>query len=822
MVFLKIRSATKWQVYTLLIYICISHVVYGQVRYSIPEEMAKGSIVGNIAEDLGLDIKRLKSGRARVIAGDSSRYVELNTDKGILVVNERMDRELLCRQISPCSFDFEVILENPIQLYRVTIEIVDVNDHAPTFPKDEIHLEISESALPGARFLLDSAFDPDVGVNTIQSYTLKPTDHFILKLHARPDGSKYVEMMLQTPLDREKLGSLALILTAFDGGDPQRSGTLKINIIVLDANDNSPVFTQALYKATVLENALSGSVVTKVSATDLDKGINGEVTYALTHTTANAEGLFQLDPNTGEISVVGDIDFEKKKNYEINVQAKDHWGLIDSCKVIIEVVDLNDNVPTISLTSFSSPISEDSLPGTTVAVINIKDLDSGENGQVKCSISKNLPFIIKSSITNYYTLLTEDKLDREMVSEYNITLTATDEGSPPLSSNKTILLKISDVNDNPPVFEQKSYSANVIENNSPGLSIASVKALDSDCCHNARVSYLLDDAQVNGAAASSYISVNSESGVIYAVRSFDYEHIKAIKINIIAQDGGSPPLSSNVTVNIHIQDQNDNSPQILYPVQSGVSLVAEMVARSADVGYLVTKVVAVDADSGQNAWLSYKLLKATDRALFEVGSQNGEIRTSRQVSDKDAVKQRLVVVVEDNGQPSRSATVNVNVAVADSFPEVLSEFSDFTHDKDYNDSLTFYLVLSLAVVSFLFIVSVIVLVSVKVYRWRQSRLFYKSNGNLPVIPSAYYPPRYADVGATGTLQHVYNYEVCMTTDSGKSEYRYIRPVSQNLVNVDPSGTETLRHVQKETVNGEAIEQQTVQFKEAFIRLGKKE
>ncbi|XP_056239514.1 protocadherin gamma-A7-like [Seriola aureovittata] len=246
-------------------------------------------------------------------------------------------------------------------------------------------------------------------------------------------------------------------------------------------------------------------------------------------------------------------------------------------------------------------------------------------------------------------------------------------------------------------------------------------------------------------------------------------------------------------ITILIQDQNDNPPQVLYPVQTGGSLVAEMVPRSADVGYLVTKVVAVDVDCGQNAWLSYKLQKATDRALFEVGLQNGEIRTIRQVTDKDAVKQRLTVIVEDNGQPSRSATVIVNVAVADSFPEVLSEFTDFTHDKEYNDNLTFYLVLALAVVSFLFITCLVVIISVKIYRWRQSRILYHSN--LPVIP--YYPPRYSDTLGTGTLQHVYNYEVCRTTDSRKSDCKFGRAGSQNVLIMDPSSTGTMQRIQNE-------------------------
>ncbi|XP_038867608.1 protocadherin beta-16-like [Salvelinus namaycush] len=299
-------------------------------------------------------------------------------------------------------------------------------------------------------------------------------------------------------------------------------------------------------------------------------------------------------------------------------------------------------------------------------------------------------------------------------------------------------------------------------------------------------------ARIYTGDSAEYIELNKERGVLLIKERIDREALCgqttpcALHFQIILEN---PMEFYSITV----EDQNDNAPQVLYPVQTSSSLVAEMVPRSADVGYLVTKVVAVDVDSGQNAWLSYKLQKATDRALFEVGLQNGEIRTIRQVTDKDAVKQRLTVVVEDNGQPSRSATVNVNVAVADSFPEVLSEFTDFTHDKEYNDNLTFYLVLALAVVSFLFITCLVVIMSVKIYRWRQSRVLYHSN--LPVIP--YYPPRYADTLGTGTLQHVYNYEVCRTTDSRKSDCKFVRPCSQNVLIMDPSSTGTMQRMQSE-------------------------
>ncbi len=791
---------SSWLMQPLVLCVFVMAVARGQVRYSIPEEMTKGSLVGNIVQDLGLDVKRLKSGRARIFTEDSREYIGLNVDKGTLVVKERIDREELCAQVSPCSLHFQIILENPMELHRIDVEILDINDHAPVFINKEIHLQISEVALPGARYSIDSANDADEGLNSLQSYKLNPNDHFVLKTLSHTDGTKYVEMILQTPLDREKQEEYNLILTAFDGGSPQKTGTLKINIIVLDANDNAPVFSQSVYTALVPENAPMGSLILKISATDADQGTNNQVYYSFSQSSKGISNMFNVDPSNGDIVLTGPLDFEKNKKYELNVVATDIGGLTDTAKVMVEITDVNDNAPLINVISFSNPLPENSAPETVIAMLNVKDLDSGKNGQVRCLINPSLPFRIRQSSSNFYSLITDQILDREKIYEYNITITAIDEGSPSFSTNKTLTLKISDVNDNAPVFQRQSYTAYVMENNSPGVSVLSVKAHDKDSGNNARISYFLEDILVNGVSASTIISVNAENGDIIALRSFDYEQTKEFNLRVKAQDGGNPPLSSNVSVKIMIQDQNDNAPQVLYPVQSGASVVAEIVPRSADVGYLVTKVVAVDVDSGQNAWLSYKLQKATDRALFEVGLQNGEIRTVRQVTDKDAVKQRLTVVVEDNGQPSRSATVNVNVAVADSFPEVLSEFTDFTHDKDYNDNLTFYLVLALAVVSFLFIVSIIAILSVKCYRWRRERMFYKSGANLPVIP--YYPPVYADVGGTGTLQHVYNYEVCRTTDSRKSDLKYDRPCSESIISLDSSGTQTLTHAQRAKLNNE--------------------
>ncbi|XP_035525706.1 protocadherin gamma-A10-like [Morone saxatilis] len=545
----------EWQV-LLFISVLSLTVVLGQVSYSIPEEMAKGALIGNIAQDLGLGVERLKSGKARIYTGNTEEYIELKRERGVLLVKNRIDRESLCGQTMPCALHFQMILENPMEFYTVTVEITDINDNPPTFERGEMKYEISESALTGARFVLEKAIDNDVGVNGLSSYALKPSDNFVLKTISRGDGTKHVEMVLQKQLDRENQEHMSLILTALDGGEPQLSGTMQIIITVLDVNDNPPVCSKLEYKASVIENAPVGTLITTVKATDADSGSNGLVTYRFSNMKEQLADIFHLDEITGTITLVGQVDFEKDKKCEIMIEAMDQGGLTDSSKVLIEIVDVNDNAPVINVMSFSSPVPEDSASGTTVAIINVIDADSEQNGQITCTTDSSLPFKIKSTLTNYYALVTDSAFDREVVPEYNITVRATDSGSPPLSSTTILRLRISDVNDNAPLFDQLSYVSYVTENNSPGMSIFSVKAQDTDWNQNARISYLLEETQINGSPTSSYVSINSETGGIHAVRSFDYEQMKQLQLVVKAQDGGSPPLSSNVSVKIMIQDQN--------------------------------------------------------------------------------------------------------------------------------------------------------------------------------------------------------------------------------------------------------------------------
>uniref|UniRef100_A0A8C4SHW3 Protocadherin gamma-A8-like n=1 Tax=Erpetoichthys calabaricus TaxID=27687 RepID=A0A8C4SHW3_ERPCA len=776
------------QVLILIYLMLIVFSFASQVRYSVPEEMVRGTLVGNIAKDLGVDSQRLKTGRARVYTEEGTEYIELNVNKGLLVIKERIDREQLCGKITPCSLNYQVVLESPMELHRVSIEIIDINDNDPTFESQSFQLEIIESSLSGALFSLPSAVDSDVGINSLKSYALTPNEHFNLKIRVEPDGSNSVSLLLEKPLDRERQEEFSLLLTAVDGGERQRSGTVEIKITVLDANDNAPIFTQELYKATVLENSPVGSVLIRVYANDADKDMNGKIKYFISHISNNAQNLFEMNPDTGEIKLVGPTDYENNKMYEMTVQAKDYGGHVSSSKVIVEVIDVNDNAPFINLMSLSSQISEDSLPGTVIAMINVQDKDSDRNGKVSCVIGNDIPFKLKSSLDHFYALETDAFLDREKTSQYNITILARDEGEPTLSATHTITLDITDVNDNSPKFEQLHYKTHITENNSPGSSFFSVRAKDDDSGINSRISYFIQETRVSNMSISSFVSINSDEGDLYAVRSFDYELLNHFQVSVTAKDGGSPALSATVIIDVFVQDQNDNAPEILYPVLNKGFPVAEYLPRTADVGSLVTKIIAVDRDFGQNAWLSYKIIKTTDPTLLEVGLYNGELRTLRQITEKDSTKQRLSILVEDNsGEPSHSATVTVNIAITDNFALALSEFNDFTQEQVAEGDLTFFLVISLVIVSFLFITFIIVLTSLKFYKWRRSKYFNEcSNGTLPVIP--YYPPRYAEVGATGTLCHVYNYEVCLSTDSGNGTKISVEIKISSNVNSNPTFT----------------------------------
>ncbi|XP_074505054.1 protocadherin alpha-8-like isoform X11 [Sebastes fasciatus] len=693
-------------------------VASAQIRYSISEEVNEGTVVGNIAKDLGLDKSTLKDRKYRIVSGTADPLFHVNQNDGVLYVSRKIDREEVCEQSSTCIINLKTVLENPLEVHYVVVEVLDINDHFPSFSEKEKTLEISESVLPGVRIPLQAARDPDGGPFSVQQYKLSHNDHFRLEVKDKGEDGKIPILIVQKSLDREAAGSHSLVLTALDGGKPPKSGEINILVNVLDVNDNAPFFSKDAYSVMLNENAPVGTTVIQVNATDLDEGPNGEVAYSFSNSVSHRLlKLFEINPSTGEIIVKGLINYEGKDRYEIEIQASDKGlaPLTTEKSIIIKIVDLNDNAPEIEVTSFSSSIPEDSRPGTTVALISVNDLDSGLNGKVICSISEDVPFTLTPSLQDkMYSLVTKSPLDREKQSHYIITAVAKDAGQPSLLSEKTISVVVSDVNDNRPQFSLSPYTFYVTEANEPGASVFSVEAFDRDESDNALISYHILRDGSEGNKLASFLNINSEKGDILALKSFDFETLKTFQFQVVATDSGTPSLSSNVTVNVFILDQNDNAPVILYPVSSnGSAEGVEEIPRNVNAGHLVTKVRAYDADIGYNGWLLFSLQEVTDHSLFGLDRYTGQIRTLRSFTETDEAEHKLVILVKDNGNVSLSATATVIVKVVEPKEAFAASDVKSTTKVDEEDNVTFYLIITLGSVSVLFLISIIVLIAMQ-------------------------------------------------------------------------------------------------------------
>ncbi|KAM4554636.1 protocadherin alpha-13-like isoform 17-T17 [Odontesthes bonariensis] len=710
------RRVKCWWIIGFLL-MCFEEHILAQLRYSVPEKLQVGSPIGNIAKDLGLDINTLTSRRFRIVSGLYHALFQLNQNNGVLYVGQIMDREELCDGTNVCVINLKIVVESPLEIHYIGVEIIDVNDHSPTFPENEQRLEIAENAPPGTRFQIHAARDPDVGTNSVRLYKLSQNYNFDIEVRDSEED-KIPFLVLKKPLDREEKTEHGLILTALDGGSPSKSGALHLTITVLDANDNRPVFSKDVYTVSLEENASRGTLLIKLNATDLDEGSNSDIEYTFGKTQKKkVHDLFELNSVTGEIRVKGNVDYEETEVYRLDMQASDKgqppWTA--ESRVVIKIKDVNDNKPGIEITSLSSIIPEDSKPGTVISLISITDKDSGLNGKVICKVSEDVPFDLTPSIEeNMYSLVSKGRLDRETVSYYDITLTATDHGEPQLSAVKTLSIQVSDVNDNVPVFSKNPLELYLMENNTPGAAIFAVSATDSDLNENAVITYLLVRGDGTQGDMTSFLNVNSENGQISALKSFNFETLKTFQFHVVATDSGTPSLSSNVTVNVFILDQNDNAPVILYPVSSnGSAEGVEEIPRNVNAGHLVTKVRAYDADIGYNGWLLFSLQEVTDHSLFGLDRYTGQIRTHRSFTETDEAEHKLVILVKDNGNVSLSATATVIVKLVE--PKEAFAASDVTSAAkvDEEDNVTLYLMITLGSVSLLFLISIIVLIAMQ-------------------------------------------------------------------------------------------------------------
>ncbi|XP_032929442.1 protocadherin beta-15-like [Catharus ustulatus] len=744
------------------------------IRYSVAEEAESGSLVGKLAEDAGLTPPQLSARRARLLSEDGRQHLRLEPGSGRLLVAGRLDREQLCAHSDTCMLPFELLLSDPLQFFRVEVTVDDINDHSPVFPKDRVTFKILETTDPGSLFPLEVARDLDIGSNTIQAYSISPnSEYFSVSYGSRSEDGKYLDLVLEKPLDREEHAEMSFNIIAEDGGFPPRSGSTQVKIIILDVNDNAPTFKPQVYIAKVLENMPEGTVVLTVLATDKDAGVNGDLSYELSEAEGQKDPKFLIDPRTGEIKLTKPLDFEAAHIHELTARATDGGGLSAICKVLVEVVDVNDNAPELAVSSFSSPLPENTAPGTVVALFTVRDRDSGANGKISCALDDQLFFSLRPAYKNYYELVTVSALDREHTAQYVLRVTAADAGSPPLTSTHTFTVDISDVNDNAPVFNQTSYTMYVRENNVPSVLVGAVSAADADEGLNAKVTYSLAPGPAAERPSCSCISVNSENGHVFVLRPLDYERLKHIEVTVSASDAGSPPLRANVTVRLVVLDENDNAPLVLYPAQDSSPASSELVPVAAQAGYLITKVVAVDADSAQNSWLSYHLLRATEPGLFSVAVQSGEVRLKRPVTERDSVKHKLLVLVTDNGKPPLSATAALSALLLKDFSDVRLPHSSPPADE-HGDSLTTSLIISLVFVSLLFLVSSAVFVARKVCKSKELKAAHVLYGADNLQSGL------ADAAAAGTLPRAYCYEISLTTGSANSEFQFLKPILPSL------------------------------------------
>ncbi|XP_043105764.1 protocadherin alpha-2-like [Puntigrus tetrazona] len=698
----------------ILLFLSLWKSSLGQIVYSVSEEVNKGTVIGNIAKDLKISAQELESRVFQIMPGSNAKYFDVNVKTGSLFVKDRIDREELCGSNQKCALNVEALAQNPHRLYRLEIIILDVNDNAPVFPDSMCVVNVTENANEGDRFILPTAKDSDVGSNSLKDYKLSSNEYFSVDVHI---GQKSIsaELVLQKALDREKQAVIHLILTAIDGGKPPKSGTLSIVVNIMDVNDNKPIFSKPLYKVKVKENTSSGTKIISVSASDLDEGISSEIQYSF-HGNTHESNLFSIDSNSGEIVVQGQIDYEEYPAIELRVQARDKGVPPKSthCKVLIEVVDENDNVPEIVTTPLLESVKEDTKSGTAVALVTVSDKDGGKNGIVHCSLKDSFPFKLETSYNNHYSLVVDGPLDRESVSLYNITITAADEGSPSLSSSTVITVHISDVNDNAPHFPAPVINAFLRENGQAGGLVTKVSADDSDTGENAQLSYSLLDSSSSSVPVTTLININSLSGEIFSLQSFNHE-----------------------------EKQRVNSENIPY---------------SAEAGYFVAKIRSVDADSGYNALLSYHLTEPKGTNLFRIGSSSGEIRTKRRMSDNDLKTHPLLITVSDNGEPSLSATMSMDVVVVESLDDIKTSFREVPVKEESFSDLNLYLLVSIVSVSVIFLLSLVGLIAAKCYRTDSSFSRYSA----PVIST--HPD-----GSWSFSKSTQQYDVCFSSDTIKSD-----------------------------------------------------
>ncbi|XP_018419477.1 PREDICTED: protocadherin-8-like [Nanorana parkeri] len=676
------------------------------VHYHIYEEEAAGTVIAVLSEHSLFNSTEQPESNFRLMKQYNNSIIRVQESDGQLSIEEKIDREQICRQALNCILALDVVSfsKDQINLINVKVEVRDINDNIPHFPSSEIHVDISESSAVGARIPLQIAIDEDIGANSIQNYELSDNTHFKIDVQTRADGVKYADLVLLRELDRESQSAYTLTLVAMDGGSPSLSGSAVVNVRVLDFNDNSPVFEKSVVTVDMMEDAPVGYLLLDLNAADPDEGANGEIVYSFSpQVSPEVRQLFHIDPKSGGITLEGKVDYESRQTYEFDIQAQDLSAnpLTATCKITVHIIDANDNAPAITITPLTpvnkgiAYITEGAAKDSFVALIGTTDKDSGLNGQVHCTLYGHEHFKLNQAYEDSFMIVTTSPLDREKVAEYNLTIVAEDLGFPSLKTIKQYTVRLIDENDNVPKFTKQIYEASVQENNAPGTYITTVMAKDTDFGLNGKISYRLVDAKILGQSLSTFVAIDTDSGMLRAVRSLDYEKIKQLDLEIEASDNGTPQLTARTPLRIKIIDVNDNAPLITFPILDNGSAEV-MLPIHAPQNYLVLQFKATDKDEGVNAQLSFAI-QQDNQKLFAINKVTGELSLTRKIDSLQVKDLSIVIAVHDSGRPSMHSNANITFTLTESFPSgveivIMQSSAENPHQMDL--SIIFIAVLS--------------------------------------------------------------------------------------------------------------------------------
>nr|XP_012635462.1 protocadherin-11 X-linked [Microcebus murinus] len=639
-------------------------------NYTIREEMPENVLIGDLWKDLNLSLvpdKSLTSPMKFKLVYKTGEVplIRIEEDTGeIFTTGARIDREKLCAGIlmdGQCFYEVEVaILPDEIfRLIKIRFLIEDINDNAPLFPTTVINISIPENSAINSRYALPAAIDPDIGINGVQNYHLiKGQNIFGLDVIETPEGDKMPQLIVQKELDREEKDTYVMKVKVEDGGFPQRSSTAILQVSVTDTNDNHPVFKEEEIEVSIPENAPVGTSVTQLHATDADIGENAKIHFYFSNLVSSiAKRLFHLNTTTGLITIKEPLDREESPNHKLLVLASDGGSMPARAMVLVNVTDINDNVPSIDIRYIINPIngtvvlSENAPLNTKVALITVTDKDADHNGRVTCFTDHEVPFRLRPVFSNQFLLETAAYLDYESTKEYAIKLLAADAGKPPLNQSSMLLIKVKDENDNAPVFTQSFISLSVPENNFPGSQLTKISATDADSGRNAEINYLLD------IDAPPEFNVDRRTGILTAVKKLDREQQEKYFFTALAKDNGVPPLIANATVFVTVLDQNDNSP--IFTHNEYNFYVPENLPRHGTVGLITV----TDPDYGENSAVTLSILDVNDD--FTIDPQTGVIRPNISFDREKQESYTFYVKAEDGGRVSRSTTAKVTINVVD-------------------------------------------------------------------------------------------------------------------------------------------------------------